>query len=387
MTIIKKDISIKNGEIGATSYRQVLVSEDMVIRPVSVKTFGAALGKQYTAQVNVSDGDLLFIVKWETPVATPTIRKSKVKAKPLEVRASYLIKGWVERLNKFVSVPINDHSALWSMLEKTHPWTKEFLTPQTGEPVASYIPPESYGGQTLHDIHKESSYRSFLYKHGISKRELQKDIWLNSTKKNLRLKPVSINELTGTTLAEGNKTYALSEEADGALTDYRWFCSYHGNKGMKLLIVTTDDQMPYLCFPVNTRNIIRVKEISSSVPGNDDFRRYDIDVYEIGIDVLPYEPKVTFEEPRVMLESDGVVTASVYDGAFGVHNHGMAPVNILTDNFVLGEVVSESSTIMDVGIGIEPSTVKLDDGVNTINNEISMLLHSISDDCEMQLPA
>ena len=163
MSEVKQQQRIYHGLRKANEgFRQVLVSNEMVLRPVVLRMQQGYIAKRATIQVEPMEGDYLFKIEWRQDEEGDSIKQWRDEA-------------WVE-------VDINQYSQLWRDLTKAHPWSVEFLARcPLGE---SYMPWE---GLTLAEKAKAKRARGFLKTWHI--REFTTDAFVKSPKEGLQYEP------------------------------------------------------------------------------------------------------------------------------------------------------------------------------------------------------
>lgn len=159
----KQQQRIYNGLCKANEgFRQVLVSDKMVLRPVVLRMQQGYIAKRATIQVEPMQGDYLFKIEWRKDEESDSIKQWQGEA-------------WVD-------VDINQYSHLWKELTEAHAWTVQFLArSELGE---SYMPWE---GQTLAEKAKDKRARNFLKTWHI--REFKTEDFVKSPKDGLQYDP------------------------------------------------------------------------------------------------------------------------------------------------------------------------------------------------------
>ncbi len=160
---IEEKIRIYNGLCKVNEgFRQVLVSKEMMLRPVVLRMHQGYIAKRATIQVEPVEGDYLFKVEWHKDQESDSIQQ------------------WVN--GALVNVDINEYGKLWRELTKTHPWSVEFLArAPLGE---SFMPWEGY---TLAEKAKAKHARQFLKTYHI--RQFDVDEFVKSPKDKLHYQP------------------------------------------------------------------------------------------------------------------------------------------------------------------------------------------------------
>lgn len=164
----QKQQRIYNGLCKAhDGFRQVLVSEDFVLRPVILRIQQGYIAKRSTVQVEPVNGDYLFKVEWDKDAEYDTIQQWKDDA--------------------WVNVNINNYGELWKRLSREFPWTIDFLA--RSELSESFMP---WDGYTLAEKAKAKKARQFLKTWHI--RQFSIDDFIKSPKDGLQYDPIPAPE-------------------------------------------------------------------------------------------------------------------------------------------------------------------------------------------------
>lgn len=155
-----------------TGFRQVLLDESFKVRPVAFTIESGPAPKRGTVQVGAQVGDLLLRVEWN----------SKMQ--------------WFEVLERtedgLKKLPPAEMENIKEAAYEHNPWLREWLQPV--DRGGSWLPPETYGGQSLAAQVKRQRCQNALNRFGISMEydqewEVSHKSWLNTKPRPLDFNP------------------------------------------------------------------------------------------------------------------------------------------------------------------------------------------------------